>query len=182
MYERFHIPCVIYAPKIISPQIISEVHSQIDIVPTILQLLNVQTEHSSFGKSVFQKKSSFAFVSEGEMFGWIQDSLFLIAEQEKNIGLYNFKTDANMQRNILSFHPSEVGILRKICYFSAGWYRCTRRKPHLQKIVLRALLHNVPLPFALHSDGAEDFTKKNEQRKFVCRKANEKFLIESALN
>ncbi len=113
MYERFHIPCVIYAPKIISPQIISEVHSQIDIVPTILQLLNVQTEHSSFGKSVFQKKSSFAFVSEGEMFGWIQDSLFLIAEQEKNIGLYNFKTDANMQRNILSFHPSEVGILRK---------------------------------------------------------------------
>lgn len=122
MYERFHIPCLIYAPHILLPQIISRAHSQVDILPTLIELLQFPTAHSSFGISALQRKSSFAFVSEGEMFGWIQDSLFLIAEQEKNIGLYNFLLDKTLQHNLLfsQQHNAEQLRMNLLSYLQVG--------------------------------------------------------------
>jgi phosphoglycerol transferase MdoB-like AlkP superfamily enzyme len=123
MYERFHIPCLIYAPHILSPQIIATVHSQVDVVPTVLELLNVQSAHASFGTSAIQNHPSFAFVSEGAMYGWIQDSFFLFANEEKNIGLYNFINDVQMQHNVISLQENNAAAtMRKklLSYLQVG--------------------------------------------------------------
>ena len=51
--ENYHIPCIFYGPKIIQPGTVEELTSQIDIAPTLFDLLNWQYTSSFVGRSVF---------------------------------------------------------------------------------------------------------------------------------
>jgi phosphoglycerol transferase MdoB-like AlkP superfamily enzyme len=64
----FKIPAIIYCPKLFKPAISNMLGSQIDIVPTVIDILNIKDTYSSLGKSLFSKsKSRFSFLSyEGE--------------------------------------------------------------------------------------------------------------------
>jgi phosphoglycerol transferase MdoB-like AlkP superfamily enzyme len=77
--ERFHIPFVIFAPSIFSPERIKDVvGSQYDIIPTIVDLLCIDAEFSSIGKSIFRKtKDDFVFVSDGDIIGAITNYGFI---------------------------------------------------------------------------------------------------------
>jgi phosphoglycerol transferase MdoB-like AlkP superfamily enzyme len=77
--ERFHIPFVIFAPSIFSPERIKDVvGSQYDIIPTIVDLLCLDAEFSSIGKSIFKKtKDDFVFVSDGDIIGAITNYGFI---------------------------------------------------------------------------------------------------------
>jgi arylsulfatase A-like enzyme len=48
----FRGPCIIWSPKLIKPQVIDALASQIDIAPTILDLLNINVPNSFMGTSV----------------------------------------------------------------------------------------------------------------------------------
>ena len=50
--ENYHIPLIIYAPSLLSPQAIDVVASQIDVGPTILALLNVSYTSRFFGQDI----------------------------------------------------------------------------------------------------------------------------------
>jgi phosphoglycerol transferase MdoB-like AlkP superfamily enzyme len=50
--ENYHIPLIIYAPSLLSPQTIDAVASQIDVGPTILALLNVSYTSHFFGQDI----------------------------------------------------------------------------------------------------------------------------------
>src|SRR5262245_1947974 len=50
--ENYHIPLIIYAPSLLSPQTIDVVASQIDVGPTILALLNVSYTSRFFGQDI----------------------------------------------------------------------------------------------------------------------------------
>jgi len=159
MYERFHIPCLIYSPKHISPQRIDNVHSQTDILPTVLDLLNLNIVHSSFGKSPFtnydlritnydsnstkivNQKSSFvnssAFLPNGNTFGWITDSFFLIANTERNIGLYQFRTDTLLKKNVLSEKEDETEAMRRSLFSYVQVGRNVLRENKLYKPIAK---------------------------------------------
>lgn len=63
--KRFHTPMLIYAPKIFKPREDKTITSQLDIMPTIIDLLGFDTEYTSVGESVFNKKSPYAFTTMG---------------------------------------------------------------------------------------------------------------------
>lgn len=100
-FELFHIPCLIFAPNYLEPQLNNNIHSQVDIVPTIIDLLKLPTIHSSFGKSMLNRGDGFALLSTGNMFGWIRGKWFLISDFEKDIGLYDIEQDKNLYLNEL---------------------------------------------------------------------------------
>ena len=50
--DRYHIPCVIYAPKLLRPAYINKVCSQIDIMPTVLSQLCKETKASFAGRDI----------------------------------------------------------------------------------------------------------------------------------
>ena len=56
--DKFHIPFVIYAPKIFKPQKIEYTVSQLDIIPTLIDVLNIKAPYSSLGKSLFSKTNN----------------------------------------------------------------------------------------------------------------------------
>jgi phosphoglycerol transferase MdoB-like AlkP superfamily enzyme len=76
--DRFHIPLLIYAPGIFEPKTITTVCSQIDIFPTIIDLLELGGRFSAFGASLFQESPErFAIVREGSIMGILTNQGFL---------------------------------------------------------------------------------------------------------
>ncbi len=66
--KTFKIPMIIYCPALFEARVSKELGSQFDIVPTIIDILNIDTPYSSMGKSLFSKTNNrFVFLSyEGE--------------------------------------------------------------------------------------------------------------------
>ncbi len=63
--QLFHTPFLIYAPGIIPAGTDTTVASQLDVMPTIMDLLGFPDEFSALGQSVFRKQHGQAFVTEG---------------------------------------------------------------------------------------------------------------------
>ena len=60
-----HVPLLFYAPQLLAPARRSEVVSQIDVLPTLLGMLNQPTEHYTLGRDLLapDKKNDFAFLT-----------------------------------------------------------------------------------------------------------------------
>ncbi|GBD04100.1 Lipoteichoic acid synthase [bacterium HR19] len=91
--KMFHIPFVIFAPRIFQPKRIKNiVVPHYDIIPTILDILCVESEYSSIGKSVFSKsEEDFAFVSDGEIIGIISPKGYLVHDTKHRISAEKFQ-------------------------------------------------------------------------------------------
>lgn len=68
--ERYHIPFLIYAPKIIEPKEITNLASQIDVAPTILSLLGISYESKFYGTDIINHPSNRAFISTYQKLGY----------------------------------------------------------------------------------------------------------------
>lgn len=113
IFELFHIPCLIYSPAHIFQGVDSSVHSQVDIFPTVLDILQVEAVHSSFGKSMLSGENTFAFFSTGNLFGWVRNKWLLVGDYEKNIGLYDIINDKDLYVNRLDDNINVSSIMRK---------------------------------------------------------------------
>lgn len=81
--DRFHIACLIYAPKILGkqPRRISTIASQTDLIPTILGILGKPVIHESWGRDILSLPADdkgFAIMLDGIVIGWLEDPYFLI--------------------------------------------------------------------------------------------------------
>ena len=69
--EEFHVPLVIYAPKLFAPRRIETIGSQIDLMPTILHMIGIEATLHTAGRSLFNKPDEFAWFSDEQTVGII---------------------------------------------------------------------------------------------------------------
>jgi phosphoglycerol transferase MdoB-like AlkP superfamily enzyme len=82
--EKYRIPLLIYAPAFIKPAVEKRMMSQIDIVPTVLGLLNFSYKSKFMGFDLLHLKhgSERAFISTYQRLGYMkQDSLLVLTPQ-----------------------------------------------------------------------------------------------------
>jgi phosphoglycerol transferase MdoB-like AlkP superfamily enzyme len=104
----FHIPLLIYSPSLIAPGKSDKVASHIDILPTILDILNVPAIHSSMGFSVLDStKNRYAFMKYGSYFGMISKDYVLLDDLENSSRIYNYYSDPLFKKD-LSDRISEI--------------------------------------------------------------------------
>jgi len=90
--DRFHIPLIVYAPGIFKPAVKEIVASQIDIMPTIIDILGLQGNYSSFGNSIFKaSKNRFAIFKEGSVMGIITEKGFLRHSLKNRLEVASFQ-------------------------------------------------------------------------------------------
>ncbi|MBI3776563.1 MAG: sulfatase-like hydrolase/transferase [Gammaproteobacteria bacterium] len=76
--EKFRIPFLIYAPAIYKPQALATVGSQLDIMPTVIDILGFDQTFAALGESLFRKRDDYAFVTEGgDIIGLITPQTYL---------------------------------------------------------------------------------------------------------
>lgn len=73
---------------------------QIDIMPSILDYLNVKTDMVSFGKSYKSKNNFVVYYLQGT-YHYIQDDYYMAFANNQPIGLYNWEKDLYLKKNLL---------------------------------------------------------------------------------
>ncbi|WP_348825246.1 LTA synthase family protein [Flavobacterium aestuarii] len=80
---------------------------QIDIMPSILDYLNIKTEMVSFGKSYKSKENFVVYYLQGT-YHYIRDDYYLAFANNQPIGLYNWKKDVYLKDNLLNKDPKRT--------------------------------------------------------------------------
>lgn len=123
---RYRIPLLIFKPNSTffgRNEIISQ---QIDIAPTIIDILNLDVVYKGFGKSVVRKsKANYAFQLFDNFYQIIDSTTCLQFDGKNVVGLYKYGTDSLMKSNMLhdgSSYPEDALKYLKvnIQYFNKG--------------------------------------------------------------
>ncbi len=93
IFENQNIPLLIYAPGIIKPGIDCTVSSQVDILPTVTNLIKLPYQ-ASMGRDLLDNidDAGFAFWITGQGIGWVEDDFISVMGLGNDIPIvYNYK-------------------------------------------------------------------------------------------
>ncbi|HQW83369.1 MAG TPA: LTA synthase family protein, partial [Ferruginibacter sp.] len=85
--NRYHIPCIIYAPQLIKPAIENRLVSQIDLAPTILGLMNLNYLSRFMGYDIYNMTAGNerAFISTYQDMGYIHNGEMVILSPQQKV-------------------------------------------------------------------------------------------------
>jgi phosphoglycerol transferase MdoB-like AlkP superfamily enzyme len=89
-----------------------EIVQQIDIMPTVLGYLNFDQPYFAFGRDVLKEKSEpFAFNYKDNTYQLFQKDYLLVFDGKETLGLYDFKRDKMLERNLVNELPEVVAAM-----------------------------------------------------------------------
>ena len=82
---KYHIPLIFYAPDMLKPASYNPVASQIDIPPTLLDILGVKGENNFFGHSMLnaEPQATRAFISNYQELGYYKNDTLIVLSPKK---------------------------------------------------------------------------------------------------
>lgn len=105
---KFRIPILFFDPS--NPEfsgVNDKNFQQIDIMPSILDYLNIKTEMVSFGKSYKSQQNFVVYYLQGT-YHFIKDDYYLAFANNQTIGLYNYKKDILLKNNLMKTEQARV--------------------------------------------------------------------------
>ncbi|MBF0350772.1 MAG: LTA synthase family protein [SAR324 cluster bacterium] len=107
--ENAHIPLLIYSPsEVIAPGINHTIGSQVDILPSMIDLLGLSTAHSSMGKSLFSETSESFALFNSVIYLWITPDYALSFVDNKLASIYNNHTKVLQEKINFTKLPSDI--------------------------------------------------------------------------
>ncbi len=115
--NRYHIPCFVYAPHLIKPNIEQRLTSQIDLAPTVLGLLNLNYKSCFLGYDIYQtpEHKERAFISTYQDMGYIRNGKLVILSPQKQ----NTMFIPNFQSGVGSKVDADTGLVNE----AIAWYQ-----------------------------------------------------------
>lgn len=117
--NRYHIPGLVYAPQLVKPLIEKRLTSQIDIVPTVLGLLNMNYTSRFLGYDIFKTPAGKerAFISTYQDMGYIKNDKLVILSPQQKIEMYSINYDTNV---VFKLHPTDSIINEAIAWYQGA--------------------------------------------------------------
>lgn len=86
----YHIPLIFYAPALLKPARYTPVVSQIDIAPTLIEVLGMKGDDHFFGRSFFEKGPvpERAFISNYQELGYLKDGILTVLLPKQRVESY----------------------------------------------------------------------------------------------
>jgi phosphoglycerol transferase MdoB-like AlkP superfamily enzyme len=117
----YHIPLLIYAPYILTPQKINSIVSQIDVEPTILGILHMSYKSKFFGRDILKSRNmpQRAFISTYQSLGFLTDSTLITLSpvKQKTASKVNFSTGNAVSQPV----KDSLGKIATAWYQCANW-------------------------------------------------------------
>ncbi|WP_372368533.1 LTA synthase family protein [Candidatus Uabimicrobium sp. HlEnr_7] len=125
---HFHVPMVIYAPKIVKPHVYDTVASEVDILPTLASFTSISYINKGLGRNLFDKRfanTRYAFTLNYNTheIGLIGKEFYFVASinREKEC-LYDINSSDPLQ-NIQGSFPEDFTKFQRYCF---GLYELTK--------------------------------------------------------
>jgi phosphoglycerol transferase MdoB-like AlkP superfamily enzyme len=83
--QKYHIPLIIYAPKIIAPKKVDKLASQIDLAPTLLGLMKMNYKSRFYGADLMKTSPERAYISTYQKLGYLTKDELVILEPVNKI-------------------------------------------------------------------------------------------------
>ena len=123
---RYQIPVVIYAPKIIKPQVFEKNVSQIDLAPTLMGILNLSYKSKFFGTDVLNNSKTIdahSFVSTYSDVGYFKgNKLYLLKPRKEkkvfDVVIKNYGWEASKETVTKDFDEKELN--EAIAYYQVA--------------------------------------------------------------
>lgn len=80
---RYHIPFMIYAPKLVESGVEDKLVSQIDVVPTLMGLLNFDYQSQFYGQDVLRTSPNRALLGTYQLLGYMKGDILTILSPNK---------------------------------------------------------------------------------------------------
>lgn len=117
--NRYHIPLIFYAPDMLKPGHYSRIASQIDVAPTLLDLLGVEGDHLFFGQSLFEAEAgnqpARAFISNYQELGYYKDNTLIVLSPKRKVE--SFKIDP------VTYEATPAGTDAKLLQEAIAYYQ-----------------------------------------------------------
>ena len=86
----YHIPLIFYAPALLKPAVFSPVVSQIDIAPTLVEVLGKNGSAQFYGRSFFESGTppQRAFISNYQTLGYMKDNMLTVLLPKQGVESY----------------------------------------------------------------------------------------------
>lgn len=117
--EKYHIPLLIYAPKILKPNVIDSLASQIDILPTIFGLLNFSYNSKFMGRDILKSPAGRAFISTYQSLGYMKNDHLVILHPKSTPQLY--KLNGSDKEQITKDDNNEYLIKEAIGFYQTSY-------------------------------------------------------------
>ena len=93
--HRYHIPAIVYAPKLISPQRVDTLASQIDLAPTLLALLGLQGDDHFVGRDILRMapEEGRALLSTYQNLGYLKGDVMTVLQPRRKIETFKISAD-----------------------------------------------------------------------------------------
>jgi phosphoglycerol transferase MdoB-like AlkP superfamily enzyme len=110
-----HIPFIIHSPdtSLIEPKTILNYGGQIDVLPTVLGMLNFSYANNTLGVDLLKEKRPYAFFSSDDKVGCIDDEYFYIYRVRGKESLYQYKGKSTT--NLIDKYKDKAESMRKYC-------------------------------------------------------------------
>ena len=121
----YHIPCLIYAPKLIAPGKCDRLISQMDIAPTLLGMLDLSYEAKFLGHDINKvtETDDRAFISTYQMLGYVKNDTLIVLTPDKRATAYhiddwstseysNVEIDTNLLNEAISYYQGAAHLFK----------------------------------------------------------------------
>ena len=118
--NKYHIPALIYAPGFVEPQCVDGIVSQIDLMPTLLSLLNMSYDSHFFGRSIYDKQYvNRAFIATYQDLGYLEGDVFTILSPVRRFEQYRVAPTAENPHNLEPMEEKN----RELVTRAVGYYQ-----------------------------------------------------------
>ena len=120
--EKYHIPAMIYAPAFVAPGSVGKTASQIDLMPTLLSLLNMSYDSHFYGRSIFDPAYvNRAFIATYQDLGYLEGDTFTILSPVRRFEQYRVvPTEENPHHLEAMERKDAVQVDRAIGYYQTS--------------------------------------------------------------
>ncbi len=116
---RYHIPAIVYAPKILSPQRVDTLASQIDLGPTLLAMLGLEGDDRFVGRDILQMRpeDGRALISTYQNIGYLKGDVLTVLQPKRKIDTYRVSADGKEAQAL----PNDTKLTNEaIAYFQGA--------------------------------------------------------------
>lgn len=125
--HKYHIPALIFAPGFVAPQQIEGIVSQIDLMPTLLSLLDMNYDSHFYGRSIFDPDYvNRAFIATYQDLGYLEGDTFTILSPVRRYEQYRVVPTEENPHNLEPAAQTNTTQLDRAVYYyqtSCKWHK-----------------------------------------------------------
>lgn len=118
--DQYHIPMIVYAPAHIAPARVERLASQMDVAPTLLELLGVSYRSRFFGRDILGQEpgSERALLGTYQRLGYLKDGMLTVLSPVRRVDVYRVEPDG--EQTPVMRRAAGDGVAEAIAYYQSA--------------------------------------------------------------